>query len=119
MADMILVSKQGATLTGVSSPIAESVALHSMTHENGMMRMREVETIALPAGERVNLGESGYHLMLNGLKNPIKAGDTVLLLLTIARPGERAEQIETRAEVRPLTATRNESHEGKSMHHHH
>ncbi|HZW85954.1 MAG TPA: copper chaperone PCu(A)C, partial [Gallionella sp.] len=61
-ADLTIISKDGATLSGVSSPVCKSVELHSMSNANGMMKMREVQGIALPAGKRVNLGESGYHL---------------------------------------------------------
>jgi len=60
--DMTITSKQAATLVGVSSPVAGSAELHSMISENGMMKMREVKSIELPAGKHVNLRESGYHL---------------------------------------------------------
>jgi copper(I)-binding protein len=102
--DMTITSKQAATLVGVSSPVAGSAELHSMTSEGGMMRMREVKSIELPAGKHVNLRESGYHLMLNGLKAPLKAGDSIPLTLEI-KVSKRSVKIETKAEVRPLTTT--------------
>lgn len=119
MVDMTLASRQGAALTGVSSTAAGSVTLHRMAHENGMMKMREAKSLELPAGKRINLGESGYHLMLSGLKAPLRVGDTVPLTLTIRLPGQRSETIETGAEVRPLTATRSMPQEdGHGQHHH-
>ena len=104
--DMSIISKQAATLVGVSSPASKSVELHSMTHENGMMKMREVKFIELPAGKRVNLGESGYHLMLSGLRTPLKAGDSVLLTLSIKVGNKPVVKVETRVEVKPLNAAR-------------
>ncbi len=104
--DLTITSKQAASLLGVSSPVAETTELHSMTSENGMMKMREVKSIALPAGKRMNLRESGYHLMLNGLKSPLKEGETVLLTLSIKVAKRAAVNIEVRAEVRSLHATR-------------
>jgi periplasmic copper chaperone A len=103
--DLTITSKQAATLVGVSSPMAETAELHSMKEANGMMKMREVESIELPAGKRVNLREGGYHLMLNGLKAPLKAGATVPLMLSIKVANKRIVKVETKAEVKPLTAT--------------
>ena len=77
-----------------------------MSHESGMMKMREVEFIELPAGQRVNLGVSGYHLMLNGLKKPLNAGDSVPLTLSIKVGNKPVVQVETRVEVEPLNAAR-------------
>jgi copper(I)-binding protein len=112
--DMTITSKQPATVVGVSSPVAESEELHSMTSENGMMKMREVKTIELPAGKRVNLRESGYHLMLNGLKAPLKEGESVPLTLSI-KVGKQVLKLETKAEVRSLHATNAATQE---EHHH-
>ena len=102
--DLTITSKHAATLVGVSSPSARAVELHSMTSENGMMKMRSVEAIELPAGKRVNLREGGYHLMLNGLKAPLKAGDTVPLALSVKVGRQGMVKIETQAEIKPLTA---------------
>lgn len=102
--DMTITSKRAATLFGVSSPVAKAVELHAMTNEHGMMRMHEVRSIALPAGKRVNLRVSGYHLMLNGLVTPLKAGDHVPLTLSIKVANDPLLQVETRVEVQPLTA---------------
>jgi copper(I)-binding protein len=103
-ADLSIISKQPATLIGVTSPVCETVQLHNMTSENGMMRMREVKAIELPAGKRVNLRESGYHLMLIGLKAPLKEGETVPLTLSIMVGKQGLVKVHTMAEVKSLTA---------------
>jgi len=113
--DMTITSKQAATLAGVSSPVANTAEMHSMTSENGMMRMREVKAIELPAGKRVNLSESGYHLMLNGLKAPLKEGETVPLTLSIKVGKQGVVKVETRAEVRSLHATKVQSQDDDHM----
>ncbi|MGA7751137.1 MAG: copper chaperone PCu(A)C [Gallionella sp.] len=114
--DITITSKQAAILVGVSSPVAKTAELHSMMTEGGMMRMREVKAIELPAGKRVNLGESGYHLMLDGLKAPLKEGDSVPLTLSIKVGKQEAVKIETKAEVRSLHATGDEEQGDKHMH---
>lgn len=111
--DLTITSKHAATLVGVTSPACKSVELHSMTmthdmanmsHDSSMMKMREVEAIELPAGKRVNLSQGGYHLMLIGLKSPLKAGETVPLTLNI-KVAKKMVKVEIKAEVRPLTTT--------------
>jgi periplasmic copper chaperone A len=116
--DLTITSKQAATLVGVSSPVAKTAELHSMTTEGGMMRMREVKSIELPAGKHVNLRESGYHLMLNGLKAPLKEGETVPLTLSIEMGKQGAVKIETTAEVRSMTGTNGASHQDEHQHMH-
>lgn len=115
MVDMAIASSQAATLVGISSPACKSVELHSMVHEGGMMKMREVKELALPAGKSVKLGESGYHLMLIGLKAPLKEGDNVPLTLSVRLADKRMQKIETRAEVRPLASSASQDHQ--HMHH--
>lgn len=118
MVDLSITSKQAATLAGFSSTASKTVELHSMTHDNGVMKMREVKSLELPAGKRVNLGESGYHLMLIGLKAPLKAGDSVPLALNIKAPNKAMVKVETKAEVKPLTEPTPQT-DGQLHQHHH
>ncbi len=103
MVDLSITSAQDAKLIGFSSTACKTAQLHSMTHDNGMMKMREVKVVDLPAGHHVALGAAGYHLMLIGLNAPLKAGEHVPLTLNIIVAGKEIK-IETSAEIRPLTA---------------
>jgi len=103
-------TQKGARLVAVGSQAAERVEIHIMKHEKGMMMMREVEALELPANQEVVLG-SGSHLMLVGLKQPLKAGGSVLLTLTVEYADRHKEVITVNAEVRPLTA----SHDMQNM----
>lgn len=75
-------------LVGGSSPVAERLELHSMNMEGDVMRMRQVEAVELPAGATVELRPGGLHLMLLGLKAPLKAGERVPLVLRFEKAGE-------------------------------
>ena len=108
-----ITSQQQASIVAVNSPVADSAEIHSMTHDNGMMKMRELETLPLPARQEVVLSSGGNHIMLIGLKKPLKAGDSVPLTFTVQFADKRREKVEVQAEVKPLTASRDE-HE----HHH-
>lgn len=71
--------------TAVASPAAASVELHSTSLEEGVMRMRLVARIELPAGKTVKLARGGLHVMLVDIKQPLKPGDRVPLTLTVQR----------------------------------
>lgn len=118
MVDFFITSKQAATLVGFASPASKTVELHSMTHDGGMMKMRQVNSLELPAGKRVGLGESGYHLMLVGLKAPLKAGDSVPLTLSVKVASKAVVKVEAKAEVKPLTGNGTALPAEEHMHHH-
>ena len=96
-------SADSARLVAVSSPVAASVQLHKMEMNGQMMKMREVDSIDLPAGATVNLASGGYHVMLFGLKRQLKEGDAVPLTLVIERKKGKRETIAVNAPVKPLT----------------
>ncbi|MBI1175000.1 MAG: copper chaperone PCu(A)C [Sideroxydans sp.] len=98
-----ITSVQDARLVAVSSPVSKSAEIHTMKHENGMMMMRAVDDLPLPANKEVVLG-SGDHIMLVGLKQPLKAGDSVPVKLTIELAGKRRQAVEVKAEVRSFAA---------------
>jgi len=99
---MRLKSSRPARLVGASSPAAGAVEIHRSSMEGGVMRMRPVEAIELPAGQTVELKPGGYHVMLMQVKTPLQEGQTVPLTLVIEAGGKR-ESIAIQAPVRALT----------------
>lgn len=75
-------------LVSASSAVAASTELHTMAMEGDVMRMRQVDGVALPAGQRVELKPGGYHVMFVGLKAPLKAGDKFAMKLRFEKAGE-------------------------------
>jgi copper(I)-binding protein len=102
---MELTSRSDATLVSAASPAAGIVEVHQMKMEDGVMRMRAVPRLALPAGVTVQLKPGSYHVMLIDLKQPLKKGDTVALTLRLEHQDRKIETLEVQAEVRDLTAT--------------
>jgi len=76
-----------------------------MKMDGGVMKMRAIPRLELPAGKPVQLGPGGYHVMLINLKQPLKKGDTVPLALQVEGPDKKIEVVEVKAEVRDLTAS--------------
>ncbi len=102
MVYMSITSNQAATITGVSTTAARTAEMHTMEHKGGMMKMYEVKSISLPANARLDMSMHGHHLVLNGLKAPLKAGAKVPLTLNIELADKRSIKVDVQAEVRPL-----------------
>lgn len=77
-------------LLRASTPVAARVELHSMAVDaRGVMRMREIDAIELPAKAKVRMRPGlGLHLMLVGLKEPLKEGATFPMTLEFERAGK-------------------------------
>ena len=101
---MEITSKSGASLVGAASPVAGVTEVHEMKMDDGVMQMRAVARLDLPAGKPVILGPGGYHVMLMNLKQMIKTGDSVPLTLQFEGKDTKVEMIEVVAEVRDLTS---------------
>lgn len=102
---MEITSKSGAAIIGASSPVAGVTEVHEMKMDGGVMKMRAVARLDLPAGKPVKLQPGGYHVMLMDLKQPLKKGDLVPLTLKFEGKDKSVETIEVKAEVRDLTTT--------------
>lgn len=73
-------SDAALTVSEVSSDSAESAELHEMDMRGGVMRMRHLKDgLRLEPGATASLEPGGMHLMLFGLREPLKAGERVLL----------------------------------------
>lgn len=74
-------------LVSATADIARKVEVHEMAMDNGVMKMRPVNGLEIPAGQSVELKPGGYHIMFMGLKQQLKAGDTVRGVLTFEKAG--------------------------------
>ncbi|WP_309629644.1 copper chaperone PCu(A)C [Brevundimonas sp.] len=82
---LTLTAPAADTLVSISSPASALAQIHEMRMESNMMMMRELEAgLPLPAGQAVALAPGGNHIMLMGVTEPLKTGDTVPLTLTFA-----------------------------------
>jgi copper(I)-binding protein len=90
----------GDRLVSASSTAAGTVEIHEHANEGGVMKMRRIDGLAVPAGGSVVLKPGGYHLMLMDLKQPLKQGDKLQLTLTF----EKAGALSVEGPVAPLGA---------------
>jgi uncharacterized protein YcnI len=76
-------------LVGGSFAAAGRFEVHEMSMEGGVMRMRPVaDGLEIKPGQTVELKPGGLHLMFMGLKEQLKAGDTVKGTLEFAKAGK-------------------------------
>lgn len=88
-------------LVAVRTPAAGRTELHTMTAgENGIMMMRRVEAVPVPAGATVTLAPGGLHLMLMDLPEKLAAGDVIDLVMTF----ESGAEVKITAPVRGMGA---------------
>jgi periplasmic copper chaperone A len=85
------IANKGTTpdrLIGASADFAEKAQLHEMTTKDGVMTMRPVDDgLVIDPGKTVKLAPGGYHLMLVGLKWPLRQGEKVAITLEFERAG--------------------------------
>jgi periplasmic copper chaperone A len=74
---MNLNSASASTLFYVESASADTVEIHSMSMQNGVMKMRMLEQLELQPNKTEKLAPGGFHLMLFGLKAPLQEGQKV------------------------------------------
>ncbi len=99
---MQLTSSQGGRLVAVASPAAGMAEVHEMKMDNGVMKMNAVPFLELPAGKTVELKPGGYHVMLMGLKQQLKGGETLPLTLTIEGADGKKETLELKVPIKAL-----------------
>jgi hypothetical protein len=98
-------------LMTVSTPVAARTDLHMIERDGDIVKMRRLETLTIPPGETLAFSPGGAHIMLSGLKAPLREGDRFDLILQFEAAGE----ITIEVPVRSITAGA-ELDEGKEGH---
>jgi copper(I)-binding protein len=83
-------------LLAVATPAADEAELHIAFTENGVAKMRPVSAVDVNDGAPIVMKPGGLHIMLMGLKAPLKEGQSFPLTLTF----EKAGAVETSVAVR-------------------
>ncbi len=79
--------KSGDRVISASADVSRKVELHTHIRQDDVMMMRKVDGVDIPAGNKVVLKPGGYHIMLIGLKAPLKSGESFPLSLTFEKAG--------------------------------
>jgi len=80
-------------LVAASTPVAGEAQIHEMSMNNSVMQMRPIPSLDVKPGATVALAPGGYHVMLLGLKRPLKDGDSFPMTLIFAKSGKQDIQV--------------------------
>ena len=75
-------------LLSATTPLAQEIRFHKETEDNGISRMREQRTVEIAPGAKVIFKPGDMHMMMVGLKQPLKEGETFPLTLTFEKAGK-------------------------------
>lgn len=78
---MTIKSNENVEMVYAETSRAGSVEMHSMTMNNGVMKMRMLESLPVKANQPASLAPGGLHLMLFDLDAPLKAGEKITFRL--------------------------------------
>lgn len=102
-------------LVGASAPVAGKTEIHTMSMDGNVMRMREVDAIAIDPGARIVMRPgAGYHIMLLNLKKPLTAGEQFPLTLRFAKAGKVVVSVEVSDQI---GGARQHGHDDGAGHH--
>jgi len=107
-----IVSDKDVVLVSASSSHADKFEVHEMLMDDGIMKMRPLQRLELKANTPVELKPSGAHLMLIGIKSPVKVGDAIPLTL-VFEDGQAVQE-----SVSAVFNGRAVSHQGMEHHAH-
>ena len=89
-----------ARLLSAVAAAASVTELHSHSNDDGVMRMRQVKEIIVPAKGEVHLKPGSFHVMLIDMKTPLKEGDQVAISLGFADGSSKRAEVPV---IRPTT----------------
>ncbi|MCC7068648.1 MAG: copper chaperone PCu(A)C [Burkholderiales bacterium] len=91
----LVIENQGAAdrLLSASAAVAKETQLHTMVMDGGVMKMREVKGVDVPANGRAELKPGGDHVMLLGLSDGLKEGSRFPLRLKFEKAGELTVEV--------------------------
>jgi hypothetical protein len=93
--------KDADTLNGVETENAKRAVVHTTTNNGGVARMNMVASLPIPRASTVTLAPGGSHVMLEGLKVPLRQGESFIITLVFAKAGK----ISTTVKVVSVSAT--------------
>ncbi|QJP17081.1 copper chaperone PCu(A)C [Starkeya sp. ORNL1] len=104
-------------LVAVTSDVADHVEIHQMSEKDGVMTMRMIEGgVEVPANGKLALSPGGYHLMMIGLKQPLKQGERIKGTLTFEKAGTVAVEFAVEGMGGPKGQAPDSAMPGHDMH---
>lgn len=81
------------TLLSAEADISKAVELHTHVKDGEVMRMRQVDSVAVPANGAAELKPGADHIMFINLHKPLSEGQTIPVTLVFAKAGKKVVQM--------------------------
>jgi periplasmic copper chaperone A len=91
-------------LLKAETAIAGNVEIHNMSMKDGVMEMKAVDAIDVPANKTISLKPGGYHVMLMMLAASINKGDSVPIKLTFEGADKKPFTVDVKAKAQEKSA---------------
>jgi len=92
----VTIDNKGGSADRLAGAFTDHAAM-AMVHQNevvdGVARMRMAGEINIPAGDRIEMVPGGTHIMLEGLRAPLKTGDRFDLVLRFKESGDKTVKV--------------------------
>jgi copper(I)-binding protein len=85
---IVNLGKEADILVGAKTENAAKVDLHNTVMEGGTAKMSPLASLVIPGGQTINFAPGGRHVMLTGLKAPLKEGESFFAKLIFKNAGE-------------------------------
>lgn len=108
----------GDRLVAAKSDVGKRVELHTHIMADGIMKMRKIEAIDVPANGMAMLKPGGHHVMFMGLNAPLKEGSTFPLTLVFEKAGEVNVEVAVQS-AGAMGAMKGMKHDMGAMKHNH
>ncbi len=82
-------SGRGNTLVAIEMGSGMKADLHETVSDGDVVKMRQTGALTIPPGGRAELTPAGGHIMVTGLKSPLKVGETLPMMLKFADGSEK------------------------------
>ena len=96
-------------LVGARAPWADRVELHGHFHDDGVMRMRPIGSARIAPQGQVEFKPGGQHVMVFGLRQPLRADQTLPLTLLFNNGVEQTTQVVVKKDIQAFLAQRQSS----------
>ena len=102
---MSIKSAKPLKLVKAETPVAGLAEIHNMSMKDGVMEMKAMDVVEIPANKSVEFKPGGLHVMLMNVAKPIKPGDKVPLVLTFEGPDKKPVVVKLDVTAQDKSAT--------------
>lgn len=108
--------EQTDRLISATSPIARRVELHEHIHQDGLMKMQQIDSVEIAPGAEVEFKPGGHHFMLFDLQQPLTDGSSYPMTLNFEHAGKVDVEVKVTGEAAAAPSSADHDHDAHAHH---